>query len=744
MVSVYAANGTVSIKEGLRTEHFLKVVRSLSLPSTVDRYERAIRWIEEHTQEQSGTPISPSRSLEVAIIAAGLQVDPDGVIAALLLPFYQTDDASRYAIEREFGEPILRLVIGVRRMDVIDARIESTSTSVPAIANAEALRKMLVAMVQDVRVAVLKLAERLYLLRHIDQYEPGSRDALALDSLNYFAPLANRLGVWQLKWELEDLSFRHLHPDVYRSIAQGLNERRVDRERYLGDIIVTIEQALKRAGIQASVVGRAKHIYSIFRKMQRKHLSVEQIHDIRAIRILVSEVKDCYAALGVVHGLWTFIPDQFDDYIATPKGNDYKSIHTAVMGPEGKAIEVQIRTHAMHEHNEFGVAAHWRYKEGVPGDITLDQKINWLRQVLQWGGEFAAAGAVADRVSSDVLQSSVYVFTPGGDIVDLPRGATPLDFAYQVHTELGHRCRGAKVNGAMVPLTHVLETSDQVEVLTTKQGGPSRDWLNPERGYLRSAKARARVAHWFRQENQQRSVELGRQVLMRELTRLGKRDDVRVETAAKRLGFSSDEMLFAAVGRGDVRVGQVVDACREPLETPATTVDLLDQAEGTATKTEFDQVSARRQVPSHVLVVGVDNLLTNLAHCCHPIPGDEILGYVTRGRGVSVHRNTCRELNRMAVDTPDRVIGVSWGEVPGRPFLCVIVVTAVERPGLLRDVSHLIEDEQINVVAARLVVRQHTHEATMQFTVSIATLIQLNNAIDRIRQLRGISSVRRM
>ena len=744
MVSVYSSSGTVANKSRLGADAFLQIAAAAYPAPTLDRFQNAVRWLQDGASDDFKFSTLLDQAFETAVLVVGLHVDPDVVISALLLPFHRSDAIPTDRIEQEFGPTVLKLVAGVRRMDIVDARIKTVAAAQHSITNAEALRKMLVAMVQDVRVAVLKLAERLYMLRHLDHVLTPLRDSLARDVLNYFAPLANRLGIWQLKWELEDLAFRQLQPDAYKKIAQRLSERRVDRDRYISQVIATLDPLLNQAGIRATIVGRAKHIYSIYRKMQHKDRNIEDIHDIRAIRILVSEVKDCYAALGVVHSLWAFLPDEFDDYIATPKKNNYRSIHTVVMGPGGKAIEVQIRTHAMHEHNEFGVAAHWRYKEGVSGDATVEQKITWLRQVLQWGGEVAATGAIVEGVSRDVFEQSVYVFTPAGDIVDLPRGATPLDFAYYVHTELGHRCRGAKVNGSMVPLTHVLETADRVEILTTKQGGPSRDWLNVDRGYLHSNKARAKVAHWFRRETQQRSAELGRQLLMRELTRLGKREEVRIETVARRLGFANEELFFAAIERGDVRVAQVIDVGKDPasITQSAEAVELTTNKVTVVSTPGHASPSVLRA--DGVLVVGVGNLLTHLAHCCHPIPGDQIVGFVTRGRGVTVHRADCSQIARVAADAPARIIDVSWGKSTQQRFLSAISITAVERPGLLRDASQLIEDEDVSVTSAKMVTQRSTQEAMLHFTVSITTGEQLNRVLDRIRLLPGVRTVRRL
>lgn len=744
MVSVYSSSGTVANKSRLGADAFLQIAAAAYPALALERYQNAVRWLQDGASDDPEFSTLLNQAFETAVLVVSLHVDPDVVLSALLLPFHRSDAIPTDRIEREFGPTVLNLVMGVRRMDIVDARIKTVAAAHQSITNAEALRKMLVAMVQDVRVAVLKLAERLYMLRHLDQALAPLRDSLARDVLNYFAPLANRLGIWQLKWELEDLAFRQLQPDAYKKIAQRLSERRVDRDRYISQVIATLDPLLNQAGICATIVGRAKHIYSIYRKMQHKDRDIENIHDIRAIRILVSEVKDCYAALSVVHGLWAFLPDEFDDYIATPKKNNYRSIHTVVMGPGGKAIEVQIRTHAMHEHNEFGVAAHWRYKEGVSGDATVEQKITWLRQVLQWGGEVAATGAIVEGVSRDVFEESVYVFTPAGDIVDLPRGATPLDFAYYVHTELGHRCRGAKVNGSMVPLTHVLETADRVEILTTKQGGPSRDWLNVERGYLRSNKARAKVSHWFRRETQQRSAELGRQILMRELARLGKREEVRIETVARRLGFANEDLFFAAIERGDVRVAQVIDAGKDPasITQPVGAVESATNKVTVVSTPGHASPGVLRD--DGVLVVGVGNLLTHLAHCCHPIPGDQIVGFVTRGRGVTVHRADCSQIARFSADVPERIIDVSWGQSTQQRFLSAISITAVERPGLLRDVSQLIEDEDVSVAAAKMVTQRSTQEAMLHFTVSITTGEQLNRVLDRIRLLPGVRTVRRL
>ncbi|MGN2391926.1 RelA/SpoT family protein [Pelomicrobium sp. G1] len=649
-----------------------------------------------------------------------LRLDSDALAAALLMDAHGRLENAAERLAAEFSPAIARLTEGVARM----GQIHALSGTAAQQGQAEALRKMLLAMVEDLRVVLIKLADQLQTLRALAMSETPDEAARAIarETLDIFAPLANRLGVWQLKWELEDRAFSLLEPALYRKIAAQLDERRVDRERYIGRVVAALKEELARAGVQAEITGRPKHIYSIVKKMRRKRVPFEEIYDARAVRILVKEVKDCYTALGVVHNLWTPIPKEFDDYIAKPKGNHYRSLHTAVIGPEGKALEVQIRTFEMHQHSELGVAAHWRYKEGGREDPRYDDKIAWVRQLLEWKEELADSAELAEQFKTALFQDTVYVLTPQGRVIDLPRGSTPVDFAYAVHTDLGHRCRGARVNGAIVPLTYRLENGQRVEIIAAKQGGPSRDWLNPELGYLRSPRARAKVRQYFKSQELAQTLAEGRAIVERELSRRGLAA-MGLEQVAQRLHFSKVEDLFAAVARGDVNHRALAQALGEKT-APAAPEEALGprpQAAPSATG---------------ILVGGVGDLLTVFARCCRPAPPDPILGYVTRGRGVSVHRRGCATLAKLIERHPDRVMDAAWRVREGMTFETDVVVEANDRPGLLRDIYEVVARERINITAANTHTRGSV--AHMFFTLRVANLEQLKRLLALVREVPGV------
>jgi GTP pyrophosphokinase len=595
---------------------------------------------------------------------------------------------------------------------------------------AEILRKMLLAMVEDIRVVLIRLASRTQTLRFLARAPEETRRELARETLDIYAPLANRLGVWQLKWELEDLSFRFLEPELYRRIAGQLDERRDERESFIAAATATLSRAIAAAGIAAEVTGRPKHIYSIYSKMREKGLEFAELHDVRGLRVLVDTVKDCYTVLGIAHDLWQPIPREFDDYISRPKGNSYRSLHTAVVGPDGRALEVQIRTHEMHRDAELGVAAHWRYKEGRSGKgEAFDDKIAWLRQVLAWRDEVVDAAEWVEQSKRAALDETVYVLTPQGRVIDLPRGATPIDFAYALHTDLGHRCRGAKVDGAMVPLDYQLENGQRVEVVAAKTGGPSRDWLNPQLGYLASSRARHKVRQWFNSEELARTIAAGRAAVERELAREGA-TSVKLEALAARLGFASADELFAAVGREEVGPRALQAAVRgpAPVEPPAEETFVAKKSKAAA-------------AGAGVLFVGVDRLMTQLARCCKPVPPDAIAGFVTRGRGISVHRRDCRSLAALLARQPERGIEAQWGARAASVFPVDIAVQAHDRQGLLRDISEVLSRERINVTAVNTQSRRHI--ATMFFTAEVEDLDQLRRALAQIGEVAGVFSAER-
>ena len=669
------------------------------------------------------------RALGIAGIVAGLKLDPASIRGALLsvLPTAKAFDADEVATR--FGADVAGLVAGVARMDSIRAR-SIGATPEERAAQSENLRKMLLAMVEDIRVVILKLAERLQALRWLMSGDAAERRTTAREVLELYAPLANRLGVWQLKWELEDLSLRATEPDTYKEIAKLLDERRLDRQRYIEDVVATLKRELAAAHIAADVSGRPKHIFSIWTKMRRKQAGIDALYDIRAVRILVDDVKQCYTALGIVHHLWTPLPGEFDDYIAKPKANDYRSLHTAVIGPEGKPLEVQIRTREMHQHSEYGVAAHWRYKEGVlvRRDPAFEDRIAWLRQVLDWKDAIADTSDWLAAFKQSLFTDTIYVLTPQGKVVDLPTGATPVDFAYAVHTSLGHRCRGAKIDGHMVPLNTPLANGQRVEVLAVKQGGPSRDWLNPDLGFVTSHRARAKVRQWFKAQVHDETVAQGRAAVERELARAGA-STLNLDALAAKAGYAKPEELFAAYARDELNLRQLQMAIRAavaPAPAPA-------QASDAAVVTRASKASGSG---GGILIVGVDRLMTGLARCCKPAPPDPIAGFVTRGKGITIHRASCQNLARIRAREPERLIEANWGDRRDEVFPVDIVVESGDRPGLLRDISEVFSREKINVTAVNTLTKQHL--ARMSFTIEVGGVEQLKRALALVRDVPGV------
>jgi len=695
---------------------------------------KAAEWaIGAHKNQQraSGEPYT-SHVLAVAEILNNLNLDYETIAAAMLHDVVEDTDTRLDDVEREFGPVIAHLVDGVTRMERIGEFQELSRADGREHAQAESLRKLLLAMAEDVRVVFIKLADRLHNMRTLKHLDMNRQRRIARETLDIYAPLANRLGIWQIKWELEDLSLRYLEPDAYRELATLLDEKRGVREEYIQRVIVRLTDELEKVGINGKVTGRPKHIYSIWRKMQRKQLNFEQIFDMRAVRILVNEEKDCYAALGIVHGLWRHIPREFDDYIANPKENLYRSLHTAVIGPEGRTLEVQIRTEDMHRHAELGVAAHWRYKEGGSFDAGYEEKIAWLRQLLEWRDEEHTANDFVDRFKSEAFQERVYVLTPQGRIVDLPQGSTPLDFAYAVHSEIGHRCRGAKVNGRIVPLTYELRSGEQVEILTAKHGSPSRDWLNSHLGYLRTSRARSRVRSWYKREDYENNAGAGRTILDREVHRLGI-SGIASEKIAERFKFTQVDDLLAAIGRGDVSTGQLANAVN----------DLVPKRE--SIKTSRPRLQRRKPATARdeIRILGVGNLLTVMARCCRPVPNDPIVGYITRGRGVTIHRRDCGNILRLQGDELDRLIEVEWGRPAEEGYQTDISVQAYDRPGLLRDITAILANEKINLNGVNTTTDKQDGIARMNMSLEISDVGQLSRVLTQIGQLSNVVEARR-
>jgi RelA/SpoT family (p)ppGpp synthetase len=669
--------------------------------------------------------------LEVARMLADLGLDHHAVAAGLLHDVVEDTHWTVDDVRRQFDDEVAMLVDGVTKLAYIDTMSKMGSRDMEE-QEAESLRKMFLAMVDDVRVVLIKLADRLHNMRTLGSLSPERRERIARETLEIYAPLANRLGIWQVKWELEDLGLRHYDPEVYHQIADLIAEKRAERETYIQKVISELQARLRLEGIAAEVEGRPKHIYSIYRKMRRKDVEFDQIHDVRGIRVIVDSVQDCYAALGVVHSIWKPIPGQFDDFIATPKDNMYQSLHTAVVGPGGKTVEAQIRTREMHRRAELGIAAHWRYKEGAKRDMAFESKVAWLRSLMDWRSDVGDVREFIDSIKSDVLEDRVYVFTPRGKVLDLPAGSTPIDFAYYIHTEVGHRCRGARVNGRIVPLTYRLENGDQVEIITAKRGGPSRDWLNPHLGYTRSARSRQKIRRWFRDQDREENISFGRERLRRELKRLNLVDDIKFQEIAELFDYSNLDDFFAAIGFGDLNSQRVA----------ARVLQVLRREEVFAEEEE----EAVAVTAEGVRVKGVGDLYTQLAQCCKPNPDDPdpIVGYVTRGRGVTIHKWDCPNiLVRTSKGEVERLIEVDWGTTKKRIYPVVIKVRAWDRDGLLRDIATVVAEEGVNMRKVNSVSVQKTNLATLTATLELTTFGQLISILDRIERLPNVIEVAR-
>jgi GTP pyrophosphokinase len=662
-----------------------------------------------------------AHAVGAARIVDELRLGHEAVLAALLYPM--VDRLPAEALER-FGEAAV-LARAVSSMSRIEVLAHGTrDLDVEPAAQIESLRQMVLAMVQDVRAVLIKLAERTHALRCAARAEPELQQLLGHQARELFSPLANRLGVWQIKWEMEDWACRYLDGETYKRIASLLDEKRTDRERYIAAVLATLQAELERNGIKAEVMGRPKHIASIINKMRRKNLGFEQLYDIRAVRVLVEKEADCYAVLGIVHNLWQPIPSEFDDYISHPKSNDYRSLHTAVVGPEDKALEVQIRTFDMHRHAELGVAAHWRYKEGGRNDARMEEKIAWLRQLLEWKDDVADAGEFAAQFRTELFQDQVYVLTPLGRVIALERGATPIDFAYALHTDLGHRCRGARVDGVMVPLHTPLENGQRVEVLAIKQGGPSRDWLNPQLGFVRTHRARSKVRTWFKQRDQGELAQLGRAQFDKEKKRVGV-SDINVEKLAQEMKYKSADEFLAALGRGDIGPQILARAMRE-------------QGAPVAPPTVHKSPAARKS-SSGVLVEGLGDVPLSMARCCRPEPPDPIVAYTTVGRGVTLHRRSCPNLAKF---NPDRVLHAAWAESREQGgFVVEVRLRAFDRQGLLRDVSDVFTKERVDVI--RVNTESVGEYARMALTVRVKEAAQVGRLINKLSRVQGVIEVAR-
>jgi GTP pyrophosphokinase len=671
------------------------------------------------------------QGLAMADVLADLEVDQETLAAAIIFESVHYAELSLEDVEEQLGGNIAKLVSGVKKMSAISS-FQVVGKYPQNKHQIDNVRKMLLAMVDDVRVVLIKLAERLCVLRSSAPMPEAMRQQIATEAMEIYAPLANRLGIGAIKWEMEDLAFRFLYPDDYKFIAKGLKAKRLDRDRYVNVIVDELNQQMKSIGIaHFAVYGRSKHIHSIFRKMKRKNVSLEEIYDATAVRILVETKEQCYEVLGLVHSLWHQVTAEFDDYIVNVKSNGYQSLHTAVTGPEGRVFEVQIRTFQMHDQAEMGVAAHWKYKEGTKQrKESHERKIEWLREVLSWHREMAHSSGASHAIGTEFLEDRVYVFTPDGDVLDLPQGVTPLDFAYHVHSQLGHRCRGARVNGRIVPLTYALRTGDKVEVLTGKDPKPSRDWINPHLNYLKTSRAKAKVLHWFKMQDYDKNKEDGREILDKELKALGIKTD-RLSDVLTNLNYKCLDDLLASLGRGDIKLGQILSRL-----TPSIATEEI--------ATHFLKPHQRPEATSGDLCIeGVGNLLTHMARCCQPLPGDQVIGYITLGRGVSVHRQDCSNIIHAGEKQKQRFLAVSWGSSLREHYLVDLVIKAFDRPNLLRDVTSLLANEKAHVYALQTQTNKQENTTHITLTVEIDGLNGLSRLLNKLGQVPNVIESRR-
>jgi len=725
----------------LRLEELLAHLPDYYTPADRELIQRAYRVAEKaHTGQKrvSGEPYI-NHLLAVAAILAEYSMPVEVVAAGLLHDTIEDTSITSEELARDFSDGVVSLVQGVTKLTQLPrvSRGEHRDEEEPQVEketavrdrkrelSIETLRKTFMAMDSDVRVVLIKLADRLHNMRTLGAFPDAKRHRIAQETLDIFAPLANRLGIWQIKWELEDLGFRYTNPEKYKEIAEQLAVRREAREAEIEHIIDAISKLLKEAGIQAEISGRPKHIYSIYKKMMEKGKSFDLVRDVRGVRLIVPDIAACYAALGIIHTHWRPIPNEFDDYIAAPKDNFYQSLHTAVIYDDGRPVEVQIRTIEMDENAEFGIASHWRYKEGGPRD-KYDERINWLRRVMEWRGDVDDAQEFVDSMKTDVFKDRVYIFTPHGDIIDLPAGSTPIDFAYHVHTNVGNRCRGAKVNNKLVPLDYELQTGEQVEVLTAKQGGPSRDWLNPSLGLVKTQRARSKIRAWFKKQDQDQNITQGKEILVHEIQRLGlpELDDNGLSTLAKQFDRTPEE-LYVALGCGDFNIARVVNKLVETKESDDVLVVVPASSEAVPTEA--------------ITVLGLKGLLTSMAKCCNPTPGDEIIGYITRGHGATIHRQDCP--NMLRIQDRERLVKVSWGENV-RTYPVPIRIRAYDRQGLMGDITTLLNSESVNMVDVQ--VRTSKNLADLRIVIEVKDIAQLSRILARIENLPNVLEAQRV
>jgi GTP pyrophosphokinase len=735
-----------------------------SLPdsySTADRelVQRAYRLAEQAHKGQKRASGEPYiiHCLAVAAILSELCVPPAVISAGLLHDTVEDTDLTLEEIQRDFGDEITLLVDGVTKLTQLprvsrgdqhsneqaeedrirelaekrglpdpDTEVDQLTKSRGYDAASETLRKTFLAMGEDIRVVLIKLADRLHNMRTLGHLPEAKRKRIAQQTMDIFAPLANRLGIWQIKWELEDLAFRYLQPDTYKEIADNLASRRADREKEMKGVTSSLQSVLSNESIKAEISGRPKHIYSIHKKMHRKGVPFDMVFDVRGVRIIVPNIPTCYSTLGVIHTQWRPIPAEFDDYIAAPKDNFYQSLHTAVVFDDGKTLEIQIRTPEMDQGAEFGIASHWRYKEGVDRDEDYERRILWLRSLMEWRQDVIDADEFVDGLKSDVFEDRVYLFTPRGDIIDLPAGSTPIDFAYHVHTDVGHRCRGAKVNGKLISLDYQLQTGEKIEILTAKRGGPSLDWLNPNLGLVKTQRARSKIRRWFKVQAREKNITQGKNLLEKELRRLGL-TKLNLEKLAKEFDFRTLDDLYEAIGNGDISIGRIVNHLTVP------------EVEAEEYKIIAHPSPETPPATDAVVILGLRGLLTNFAKCCNPAPGDDIIGYITRGRGATIHRQDCP--NIMRIKDRERLVKVSWGEAKNT-YPVPVKIKAYDRDGLMRDVSTLIAEEGINM--GKVSVDVNNNLAIFDMVLEVRDLAQLSKVLDRLENLANVLEAQRI
>ncbi|BCE01465.1 GTP diphosphokinase [Marinicellulosiphila megalodicopiae] len=684
---------------------------------------------------QNGTS-SYHTGLEMAMILSDLHLDEESLIAAILYRCVRENTLAISTVKDQFGSKVASLIKGVLQMAMIHTKFRSTRAKLLGQddTQGEAIRKMLVTIVDDVRVALIKLAERTCAIRAVKTATASKRYRVAREVFDIYAPLAHRLGVGHLKWELEDLSFRYIEPQEYKRIANLISETRLDRQEYIDRVLSDLKDACTKQNIEAQIYGRAKHIYSIWRKMTKKNINFSQVYDIRAVRIMVENVTQCYQVLGIVHSYWRHIPKEFDDYIASPKPNGYSSLHTAVIGPEGKTLEIQIRTPDMHQDAELGVCAHWKYKgtdtKGSQASRSYEEKINWLRSVLEWHEEIGDLDGFSNQMAEDSSAERIYVLTPEGHIVDLHKGATPLDFAYKVHTEIGHSCRGAKVAGQIVPLSYELQIGDRIEILTTKNGTPSRDWLNKELGFVTSSRARSKIKHWFKSQNRDQNIIDGRITLQREIQRYHF-DNIDYNLIALEVNFDKDEDMFAAIGAGDLSVMHVIHAAEDIYKEKQESFPI------------FKDVVTKPLSTSDINIQGVGNLLTNIANCCLPVPGDAIGGFITQGRGVTIHRADCVNFLQLENQEAQRIISVNWGHEPTSVYPVEIHISAYDRTNLLMDIMKVLSVLGVNITKVNTISNKNESLAEMRLTIEIENIHSLSKIFAHISKISNIINVER-